>query len=113
MPSPWFKFPATVFLDRSLRVAAVELADEPARRALDEPDELGRLGDRPGQHAVGNEAVAVGLTAIEGVAPGIPAGVASIASDQRDLGNMLRHFMTEAYIADAMPGVDGNRTNPF
>ncbi|MDZ4736982.1 MAG: LEPR-XLL domain-containing protein, partial [Rhodospirillaceae bacterium] len=40
----------------------------------------------------------------EGVAPGFVAAV----EDSRDLGNMLRHFMTEAYIADAMEGVDTN-----
>ena len=40
----------------------------------------------------------------EGVAPGFFAA----AQDQRDLGNMLRHFMTEAYMADALDGVDTN-----
>ena len=40
----------------------------------------------------------------EGVAPGFFAA----AQDQRDLGNMLRHFMTEAYMADALEGVDTN-----
>src|SRR5882672_2908776 len=40
----------------------------------------------------------------EGVAPGFVAA----AEDARDLGNMLRHFMTEAYIADALEGVDTN-----
>jgi len=44
----------------------------------------------------------------EGVAPGFFAAGASIGTDQRDLGNMLRHIMTEAYIADAMEGVDTN-----
>jgi Ca2+-binding RTX toxin-like protein len=44
----------------------------------------------------------------EGVAPGFLAAGESIPTDQRDLANMLRHFMTEAYIADAMPGVDHN-----
>ncbi len=47
----------------------------------------------------------------EGVAPGFGAAAASIPGDQRDLGNMLRHFMTEAYIADALPGFDGNKTD--
>ena len=36
----------------------------------------------------------------EGVAPGFGAAAASLPGDQRDLGNMLRHLMTEAYIAD-------------
>src|SRR5688572_980633 len=40
----------------------------------------------------------------EGVAPGFFAA----SQDQRDLGNMLRHFMTEAYMADALEGVDTN-----
>ena len=44
----------------------------------------------------------------EGVAPGFFLAGESLGTDQRDLGNMLRHFMTEAYIADAMPGVDTN-----
>ena len=47
----------------------------------------------------------------EGVAPGFGAAAASLPGDQRDLGNMLRHFMTEAYIADSLPGFDGNRTD--
>ncbi len=47
----------------------------------------------------------------EGVAPGFGAAATSIPGDQRDLGNMLRHFMTEAYIADSLPGFDGNRTD--
>ena len=46
----------------------------------------------------------------EGVAPGFVPAARRMPTDQRDLGNMLRHFMTEAYIADAMPGVD---TNPI
>jgi Ca2+-binding RTX toxin-like protein len=47
----------------------------------------------------------------EGVAPGFGAAATSIPGDQRDLGNMLRHFMTEAYIADSLQGFDGNRTD--
>ena len=47
----------------------------------------------------------------EGVAPGFGAAAKSMPGDQRDLGNMLRHFMTEAYIADSLPGFDGNRTD--
>src|SRR5262249_33342393 len=45
----------------------------------------------------------------EGVAPGFVAAAASVPGDRRDLGNMLRHFMTEAYIADALEGVDMNK----
>src|SRR5262249_37589235 len=45
----------------------------------------------------------------EGVAPGFVAAAASIPTDQRDLANMLRHFMTEAYITDALEGVDTNK----
>ena len=45
----------------------------------------------------------------EGVAPGFGAAAASLPTDQRDLGNMLRHFMTEAYIADSLPGFDANK----
>src|SRR5262245_27707709 len=47
----------------------------------------------------------------EGVAPGFGAAAASLPGDQRDLGNMLRHLMTEAYIADSLPGVDANKTD--
>jgi hypothetical protein len=47
----------------------------------------------------------------EGVAPGFGLAAESIPTDQRDLGNMLRHFMTEAYIADSLPGFDANRTD--
>ena len=45
----------------------------------------------------------------EGVAPGFGKAVASLPTDQRDLANMLRHFMTEAYIADALPGFDADK----
>ncbi len=45
----------------------------------------------------------------EGVAPGFGKAAASLPTDQRDLGNMLRHFMTEAYIADSLPGFDANK----
>jgi hypothetical protein len=44
----------------------------------------------------------------EGVAPGFVKGAVSLGTDGRDLGNMLRHLMTEAYIVDAMEGVDTN-----
>ena len=44
----------------------------------------------------------------EGVAPGFVAAGTSVPGDQRDLGNMLRHFMTEGYIVDALEGVDTN-----
>src|SRR6185295_3575310 len=47
----------------------------------------------------------------EGVAPGFGAAAASLPGDQRDLGNMLRHLMTEAYIADSLPGFDANKTD--
>jgi Ca2+-binding RTX toxin-like protein len=43
-----------------------------------------------------------------GIAPGFGAAIDSVITDQRDLQNMLRHFMTEGYIKDATPGVDNN-----
>jgi hypothetical protein len=41
----------------------------------------------------------------EGIAPGFVAA----AQSSSDLGNMLRHFLSEAYIADALPGFDSNK----
>jgi len=43
-----------------------------------------------------------------GTAPGFGAAIDSVITDQRDLQDMLRHFMTEGYIKDATPGVDNN-----
>ncbi|CAM5793933.1 LEPR-XLL domain-containing protein [Rhizobacter fulvus] len=45
----------------------------------------------------------------EGVAPGFGAAAVSLPGDQRDLGNMVRHFLTEGYIADSLPGFDANK----
>ena len=44
----------------------------------------------------------------EGIFPAVGEIVDSLTSDQRELANALRHFLTEAYLGDATPGFDGN-----
>ncbi len=51
-----------------------------------------------------------GHTLINQFAGGVFPDVATVLTDPRDLSNAVRHILTEAYVGDATPGYDGNRS---